>query len=264
MENIEKRNEIILEYYNLIEKIANDFIKSGVPIDDFEDLCQEGVIGLIESLNKYDLEKGYKLSTFCHYRIKGAMLDYLRKKDTMSRYYRFISNKRSEFVKEYIERYHIKPSNAQIAEFIGMDVEKFENIYYSYTYNITTSSIEEPLILNDGKEIFIKDILPDKNSAIELIEKREEINIIIDYIYELSKKRKNSKRDIEILNKYFIEDKNMYEIAELYKITESRVSQIILFYTEKIKKKLILKIGEDYRQKVKKSSGVRKTKNGDF
>jgi RNA polymerase sigma factor for flagellar operon FliA len=85
LEDYLNRQELVKEYMPFVRKIAYDLVKSLPPSVSVEDLIQEGALGLIGAVERFDPQRNVKLSTYVMSRIKGAMLDYLRTIDWMPR-----------------------------------------------------------------------------------------------------------------------------------------------------------------------------------
>ena len=79
------REEFILEYAPLVKNIAERMVMRFPPNISADELINSGVIGLIDAIDKFDPEKGVKFRTYAQIRIKGAILDDLRKMDWVSR-----------------------------------------------------------------------------------------------------------------------------------------------------------------------------------
>jgi len=228
MLTIEKRNEIILNKYYLIERIAKNIInQSKVPEEEYDDLCNEGVIGFIDSLNRYDENTGKTIKDFCEFRIKGAMKDYLRRIDPLKRDHRNRINNKKILINDYIIKNLKEPSEKQLEYFSNLDTDDYFNQIGQY----------EQINISSFDEIFFENI-PDKssNSLNEFI-----LKDFADYCLKLIPDV--SKRDKEIFIKYYYSGKtNLDKVGEKYNLVGSRVSQIISVILKKIRKRIKEKI----------------------
>jgi RNA polymerase sigma factor for flagellar operon FliA len=80
-----RRNNAILQYLDLVRMVAKRLVRRLPPCVDFDDLVSAGVVGLIQALDRFDREVNVKFRTYAKYRIRGAMLDFLREEDPLSR-----------------------------------------------------------------------------------------------------------------------------------------------------------------------------------
>lgn len=227
MLSIEDRNKLVMDNYDVIEITAKNFCRNGVPYSEYEDLCQEGVIGLIDSLSRFDTDKGSEVRTFCEFRVKGAMLDYLRAMDRVPRSVRVGIRKRKEAIERYVEKYCDYPSESQIAKFLNITIEKYRKEYGNFEEH-EYASLDQP-INGDGTDPMI-DLIPDGDrSFIEDICEKEEFEFFMKKILEIND------RNREIMLLYINENHTMKEIASFFDITESRVSQIITMSTKELR-----------------------------
>lgn len=231
MLSIEERNKLVEDNYYLVECIARTFcVSNGISLTEKEDLCQEGVIGLIDSIERYEKSEGIKLRTYCKYRIKGAMLDYLRRIDLVPRSIRRRIKKRKKAIERYIAAYCKEPTAFQMSEFLGISLEEYIIEYYSHQEpEIMSINVES----DDNRISTFEESLSndDINFAEDLCQK--------DFFEFLMRKLINisgSKRNKEIIKMYFIENKTMKEVGKSFGITDSRVSQIVEGLMNKFKK----------------------------
>jgi RNA polymerase sigma factor for flagellar operon FliA len=185
-----------------------------------EDLINTGVLGLIDAINKFDPDKGVKLSTYAEIRIRGHIIDSLRKLDWVPRNIRQKARHIETAILEVEQKLGREASPEEIAEYLGMDVEE----YMKYAEKISNSgliSIDTKVGLDDEGNtslwqiISINDDTPDK-----YVEEEELKKIISDIISKLKE------RERLVITLYYYEELSMKEIGEILGLTESRISQI--------------------------------------
>ena len=191
------RKEIVLEHLPLVKKVANKIYKR-IPegVVDFEELVNTGVIGLIKAIDKYD-EKKAKFSTYAYIKIRGEILDYLRKLDFLPR-----------SVRGKIKKGEIEDLKEEIASFISLEEKLFsesDRFTVKDTLVSNNPTPEEELILSDMK------------------------NRLADAI------RKLSEREKLVLQLIFVEELDLKSISEVLGISVSRVSQIQSAALKKLK-----------------------------
>lgn len=215
------RNKIIEEFIPKIKYIVNSLKKENLPpIVTEEDLFQAGVLGLIDALEKYDESKGVKLSTYAEIRIRGNIIDSLRKLDFIPRNIRKMSREIEAAILHLEQKFGREATTEEIAEYLGMSVEE----YMKYAEKVSNSgliSIETNVSNDEDNDtklwqvISINDDTPDK-----YIEEKELKEILANAISKLEE------RERLIITLYYYEELSMKEIGEILGITESRVSQI--------------------------------------
>ncbi len=211
----------------LIRKLAYDLAKSLPPSVEVEDLIQEGVVGLLGAIERFDPSRHVKLSTYVVTRIRGAMLDYLRSIDWMPRTLRkklkAVEKARMKFINEEPEKV-----NSMIAKELGID-EKEIGIVEREILRNQILSLDRYLLSNEE----IGDLIPsqDRNPA-ELYEDEETVMKLKDAIDSLTDREKL------LLSLYYYDDLTFKEIAQVLDVSESRVCQIHSVALSKIREKL--------------------------
>ncbi len=213
----------------LIRKLAYDLARSLPPSVSVEDLVQEGVIGLLRSLERFDPTKKVKISTYVTSRIKGSMLDYLRSIDWMPRGLRKkmkdIEKVRISLLNQDVSQNDIKN---KIAEELELDVKDVE---------IVEREISRDQILSLDNYLFSQDeliesIASDEKTPQEFFEDEEAIAKLKSIIEGLNEREKM------LLSLYYEQELTFKEIADILEISESRVCQIHSAALSKIKKNL--------------------------
>ena len=217
------RNEIIIKYMPLVKHIVKKLIISDITQSEYEDLINQGVIGLIDAIEKYQPSKGVKFETYATLRIRGEIIDYLRKKDWMPRSLKKKYRKIEETVETLQQKYNREPTVEEITEACGLnETDVLKTLSYINVSNI--NSLEEA-IENNFKLHAISDV--------ELKNPEEEV------LYkELKRKLANAIKNLPdkerlVITLYYYEDLNYKDISKILNLTESRISQI---HTKAIKR----------------------------
>jgi len=210
-----EREELILKYLPLVKSIAFTIKKHLPPTVDVRDLIGHGVIGLIKALDKLDTQKNPE--SYLKIRIKGAIYDYLRSLDFGSRKVREKERRIKEALKELSEKLGREPTDEEIAEFLGEDIDTLQHdlskISFSYLLNLEDIFTEE----KRGYE----EVLKSKNIDVE-----EEI-VKKDLIDKLKRAiDKLSDREKLVIQLIFYEELPLKEVAQVLNCSISRVSQI--------------------------------------
>lgn len=151
----EAKEIIIMSNLRLVAKIALHYCKSGIY---YLDLIQEGTIGLISAIDKFDISKGYKFSTYATWWIKKEIIDALKKKVNMIKIpnYIYLMNKKIQvFEENYINKNHSKPSIEEIEEGLGISKSDIVKVKKAVEMNMLNLKFSE--IKDDEEGMGIKD-----------------------------------------------------------------------------------------------------------
>lgn len=214
------KEHIIEQYIPLVKYIASRISLGKNSVMDYEDLVSYGMIGLMDALSKFDESKGIKFSSYASIRIKGAIIDEIRKSRPISKGAMDKLNKYNNAVEKLQKKLCREPSNEEIAQELNMsltDVGEVEN-YINY---ISVVSLED-VVFSDDEDMTIMGIIEDKNSPSpeESYEYNEKLDILAKAIEELNEK------DRIVLNLYYYEGLTLKEIGTVLNVSESRVCQL--------------------------------------
>lgn len=212
------KEELILQYASLVKYVAGRLsIHIGQHVD-YDDMISYGIFGLIDAIDKFDYEKGVKFETYASVRIRGSIIDSIRKLDWVPRTLRQ-KNKQLETVFSELENaLGREPTDAELAERLEMSLEETQEL-------VKKSSVASLVSLNDyldqNHEITFM------NTSGTLIEgpeaqyeKAEIKEMLVDAINKLSDKEK------KVITLYYFEDLTLKEISSIMGVSESRISQI--------------------------------------
>ncbi len=220
--DLELRNRLVVQYSPLVKYVAGR-VRSGLPQSvEQGDLISEGVIGLIDAIDKFELERGLQFQTYAVPRIRGAMVDSLRSSDWVPRSLR--EKKRD------IERAQASletslgrtPTDREIAAELQIAITDLRETYRKVSYT-NVASIDE---LGVGDELLPK--AADGSGDIDLGPE------LLEAVRQLAE------RDQVIVALYYFEGLTLAEIGQVLGVTESRVSQLHTKVTMTLKTKLSL------------------------
>ena len=226
--DIRVRNQIIEKYSYLVKIIALKIRGVYQQYGDVDDVVNEGIIALIDVIDKFDLSKNVKFETYATIRIKGAIIDYVRKQDWTPRK---VKND-AKIVHEAEKELHIKlgrtPIDQEIANHLHMDIEEYNQIIRN---SLSTSilSFEELIGEVNLRE---KEIKYDYELPEDLYETKELNKVLKESINKLNDKEKL------IISLYYKEEIKLKDISKILKISNSRASQIHSMALEKLGKSI--------------------------
>jgi RNA polymerase sigma factor for flagellar operon FliA len=216
----ETRNQLIC-YYMPIVKITAGRLKSSLTTSrvEREDLISYGIFGLIDAIDKYDLTKKVKFETYAQLRIRGSMIDHLRKTDWAPRSLRQKAREIETAYRIIEGKLGRSADDAEVADYLGIDKDKLQNILGQIT-SLSMISLEE--LLENRMEN--KAIDSSQDSVQDQPELIAEAQALSD---ELTKAIEGlPDRERLVIALYYYEELTYKEIGKIMDISESRVSQL--------------------------------------
>lgn len=226
----ELREKLILEYAPLVKLVAGRLsMYLGYNVE-YEDLVSYGIFGLIDAIDKFDMEKEVKFETYASLRIRGSILDQIRKLDWIPRTIRQRQKQIDNAMKELEQQNKRPPSDAELAAYLGIsDNELLEWQNQVKADNII--SLNE--YIDQGNDIKAD---KSKSSAFDtpegVVEKSELKEMLLDALELLTEKEK------KVILLYYYEELTLKEISHVLEVSESRVSQLHTKALQKMKTKM--------------------------
>jgi RNA polymerase sigma factor for flagellar operon FliA len=228
-------DKLIVEYAPLIKFIAQRIAVRLPPHIELDDLTSAGVMGLIDSIKKFDPTKDTQFKTYAEIRIRGAILDELRALDWVPRSVRQKATEISQAYAAVEQRLGRSASDEDVAKEIGIPLADFHKQVGSIKSAPILSLEELGGLGKDGEKRDMMNILagPIENDP-QMIARINEVKAIIGgAIDELPEKERL------LVSLYYYEELTMKEIGEVLGITESRVSQLHTRVVMRLRSKLL-------------------------
>ncbi|MBE0493862.1 MAG: RNA polymerase sigma factor FliA [Thiomicrospira sp.] len=210
------------QYLPLVKKIAYH-LKGRLPNSVFvDDLIQSGVIGLMEALQKYNVTQGASFETYAGIRIRGAMLDEIRKGDWTPRSVHRKSREVSGAMASVEARLGREAHDSEVAEELGVTLSEYHQILLD-TSSAQLLSIDEP----DHEDLSEDQLDSHTKSPLADLADSGFKQGLTQAIEQLPEKERL------VMALYYDEELNLKEIGQVLEVSESRVSQI---HTQAIKR----------------------------
>ncbi len=226
--DIHIRNTIIERYSYLVKIIALKLRGVYQQYGDVEDIVNEGIIALMDVIEKFDITKNTKFETYASIRIRGSIIDYVRKQDWIPRKVKSDYKVVKEAEDSLSNKLGRAPNDAEVAEYLKMDMKEYNQIVNN-AYGTSILSFEE--LLGEANlmetEIYSGYALPEQE-----VESKELHNNLIESINNLNEKEKL------VVSLYYKEELKLKEIADILNISNSRVSQIHTSALQKLEKSI--------------------------
>lgn len=213
------QDELAMQYLPAVRSMAYR-IKERLPSSiDVADLVSIGTEELIKLARRYDNKINDSFWGYARIRVNGAMLDYLRSLDLVSRASRKLIKSIDYEVSKYYNDFGEEPNDEYLAKALNEDIEKIKEAKIASDIYLLVPIDEQYNIIEEG-------------GVLEKIEQEELMGIIQKVLKELPE------REQIIIQLYFFEELNLNEIKSILNVTESRISQIIKDVIKKIRKTL--------------------------
>lgn len=209
-----KLKEMLTEHYvHLVKLVAG---RLGIYLNqyiDIDDLVGYGILGLIDAIDKFDPYKNVKFETYASLRIRGAILDAIRKLDWVPRTLR---KKQKDVDKAYMElemNLGRPPHEDEVAKFLGISIDE---------YNQLLRDVNVSSLVSIDENLYNFETIKDKNAEIpeQCVEENEMRQMLARFIDDLPEREK------KVIFLYYYEELTLKEISKVLEVSESRVSQL--------------------------------------
>ncbi|MGL5677371.1 MAG: FliA/WhiG family RNA polymerase sigma factor [Cellulosilyticaceae bacterium] len=220
------KNELIDHYVHLVKLVAgrlsiylNHYVELG-------DLVGYGVLGLIDAIDKFDYTKNVKFETYASLRIRGAILDEIRKLDWVPRSLR---KKQKDFNKAYSSLENElgrTPTEGEMANYLEISLEDYQQL-------LQENNVSALVFIEDYK--LHVDALPDESVGTpdSHIQKQEMLEVLAEAIEELPEREKM------VIQLYYFEELTLKEISAILQVSESRISQLHTKGVSRLRQRLV-------------------------
>ena len=217
-----KGEDLVMAHLGLVKRVALH-LKARIPaFMELDELIQVGMIGLLEASRAFDPVKGIEFENFAHSRVRGAMLDEVRRLSFLPRSAVAFNKEHNTTVHALAAELGRTPTQAEIAEYMGKDLEEFHKergkAKRFETYSMEVVTEEVMTIADDSSQ------QPDV-----IVEEAQFMDAVTDAIAQLPE------REQLVMQLYYVEEFNLKEIGETLGVSESRVSQILSSVVKKLR-----------------------------
>lgn len=213
---IETRNYILMHYIGLVKDIASRLVYSYKNHVDYDDLYSCGIFGLMDAIEKYDINRNIKFDTYATWRVKGAIIDYIREQDWLPKSKRQKFKQVEDAFKQLEGQNGQAPTEEEVANHLGMSVSEInKTLSESYSYQIISMDEKIMDVLNQGNDIASHTATPEAEFMEE--ELKEVLAKAIDTLTENEKM---------VTSLYYFDELNQKEIGKVMGLSESRISQL--------------------------------------
>lgn len=224
------REELIIEYVPLVKVVSGRLSMYLGYTVEYDDLVSYGIFGLIDAIDKFDYDKGIKFETYASLRIRGAILDQIRKMDWIPRSVRQKQKQMEAAIAKIESEGNHMATDEEIAQELGLTLEEYFN-WQGQTKITNIASIDE--FVEQGIEV-------------KAFDSRKYAEMEPDHAYEQEEVKELLASSLETLTEkermvvllYYYEELTLKEISKVLEVSESRVSQLHTKALQKMKKVL--------------------------
>lgn len=214
------KEEIILRYIPLVHYVLGRLGISSNLGKDYEDAVSQGILGLIESLERYDPSYKTQFSTYAILRIRGQIIDHLRARDWLSRGARHRQRLVQDAIEDLWGKFQRSPTDEELATYLNLEIEQLHQTLMDTSHMVVSL---DTVVMDEGDEsMSLHELLPDEKQSdppqlYDDQELKENLSRHIKYLPE---------REQLILSLYYIDELTFKEIGAVLEISESRVCQL--------------------------------------
>lgn len=228
----ELREKIILEYAPLVKTVAGRLsMYLGYNVE-YEDLVSYGIFGLIDAIDKFDTLKEVKFETYASLRIRGSILDQIRKMDWIPRTIRQKQKRIDAIIKEIEMESGKKATDEEIAKKLGITSEEYDEWQSQMKISGLVSLNEYVEQGSDVAQDYSQHTTARFESPEENIEKQELTGVLQDALELLTEKER------KVITLYYYEELTLKEISNILEVSESRISQLHTKALQKMRGKM--------------------------
>lgn len=213
---------LVMAHLGMVKRVALHLKVRLPPFMELDELVQVGMIGLLEAARAYDASKGIDFENFAHSRVRGAILDEVRRLSFLPRSAVAINKSHSSATHTLAAELGRTPTQAELAEHLGQDIAQFHKDR-NQAQRFETYSME---VLTEE----VMSLSADAASQPEaIVEHQDFMRALVQAIGDMPE------RDQLLMNLYYVEELNLKEIGEVLGVTESRVSQLLSATVKKLR-----------------------------
>ena len=214
-------NALVEQYLPLVRAIVGRLAMTLPDHVDQDDLNSAGLVGLLQALRNYDPASGNTFETYARVRIRGAMLDELRRMDWVPRTIHEKARRIQEVINRLEQQFGRAPTEKEMAGAMEVSVSEYNEMLdeirpAAFVCLDSTTSSEG----DEGGNLYEVIADPSENNPIEQVSRRELKEVILKRLKQLPEMQR------KVLALYYGEDLHLREIAEAFGLTESRICQI--------------------------------------
>lgn len=212
------KSNLVEAYAPLVKRIAFQLMSRLPASVDVDDLIQNGLMGLLDALGRYEEGLGAQFETYAVQRIRGAMLDGLRENDWLPRSLRRDMRRIEAAIHALEQRFGRQPSETELAEALGVALEEYQHMLHEARGHQLVYL--EDFNRDEDDDYLERHLVQEGANPLDLLEDADMRRRLVTAIGSLPE------REQMVMALYYDEELNLREIGEVLGVTESRVCQL--------------------------------------
>ena len=212
------KDDLVQRFAPLVKRIAHHLmarLPSSVQVDD---LVQNGMIGLLDAIDRFEAGLGAQFETYAAQRVRGAMLDGLRENDWLPRSLRREFRQIEQTIARLEQEFGRPPSENELAASLGVPLAEYQRMLQDARGHQVISF--EDLVEENGDDFLERHFADNKGDPFRILEDENLRRMLVEGIEQLPEREKL------MMALYYEQDLNLREIGEVMGVTESRVCQL--------------------------------------
>lgn len=212
------KDQLVERFAPLVKRIANHLMARLPASVQIDDLVQNGMIGLLDAIGRFEAGMGAQFETYAAQRVRGAMIDGLRENDWLSRSLRRDFRRIESAVAQLEQKNGRPPNESELAAALGMALADYQKMLQDARGH-QLIYFEDMVV--DGEEDFLeRHFTSDADDPVQLLSQQSVQTLLVQGIEALPEREKL------MMALYYEQDFNLREIGEIMGVTESRVCQL--------------------------------------
>lgn len=214
-------SQMIRDNLHLVDILVGRMVTQVPSFMNRDDMKSAGMMGLLDAANKFDPSKNILFKTFAEHRIRGAILDEMRKLDWFSRSLRDKHNRISRTISALENKLGRDPEEHEIAAAMEITIEQYHTLLGEVSH-LGCVSLNETLDHSDGGRSFLDSLTENDTTRLPgfRLEAAELTKVLARILEELSEKERL------VVSLYYYEELTQKEIADILEVSEGRISQL--------------------------------------
>jgi len=226
------RNKLVIHYLYLVKSILKTIKLPSNALLTSNDLINFGIIGLINAIEKFEPNQNIKFETYAYQRIRGSIIDEIRRLDWLSR----TERQRAKSLIKTIDQSYIETGGSSLTEIskrLNISDDELKKYFSAYQSSQDSFFISENFTPEEDEDnlSYVANISNEEKNALDEIVENEKVEIIYNFLKSLPD------RERLIITLYYYENLKFKEIGVLLDLSESRVSQIHSAVIKKLRQK---------------------------